>query len=447
MHIDDLATYEERERDFVRLNGAKAVADGFVNDATKIYCDQGMSSRLAFCRSGAPLAALLLLYEETVVYIPPSTKEAIEARLRLNWEDMLMLVDRGCIRPIIGHPLHYARKAHFNDLLSFKPPSVWARGDELARRFASGDEYWALAREVVPIEEMSAEPWIQAKWRKHFPNLSSRSLLGRIQTEIYTNFVDLCIYGYEPIARDLAALPDRAWGARRILELSELLTYPTLMGLGGTANYGLATASAVEEAMRHEYLGNPDIRVLGPEIDILLEGLAINVPTDLDPELVVQFHEDGMAHRLWRSLEELELQVAETRTRRMDALVDSAVTAEQIVQSTMREVKSIGYGARRARTEKLVRPWTDLSLKVGSAAALAAAARAPLGNDWMNAALAGVGATSLLAALKKFDDITAAVEGRVVDLIAERRTSKLATQLWWLSDWRRRQQGISTRLE
>jgi hypothetical protein len=445
MNQDDLASYEQRERAYVRQHGRRAVVDGFVDDATKIYVDLDLSSHLGFHRGGAPLSALLLLYEQTVVYVPPSSRQSIEYRMGMSWDHILMLIERGSIQPIIGHPLHYAGKGYFDDLMTFHPPSIWARGDELARRFAHGDEYWALARRIVPIDEMCAQPWIRAKWRRHFPRVSAENLAERIRTEIYTNFVDLCIYGYEPIACDLVALADRGWAARRILELSELLTYPTLMGLGGTANYGLSAASAIEAALQRGYIGSPDIRFLGPEVDILLNGLAIKVPTDLDPDLVVQFHQDGMASKLWRSLEELELLVAEEVAPPEDELVESAVTAQRAVETTMREIRSVGYGAMRSKAERIVRPWTDMTLKIGSAAALAAATHAPLGNDWMSAGIAGASGSSLLAVLKKFDDVTAAVERRVVDFIAERRTSKLATQMWWLAKWRQEVLNKSSR--
>jgi hypothetical protein len=114
----------------------------------------------------------------------------------------------------------------------------------------------------------------------------------------------------------------------------------------------------------------------------------------------------------------------------------------------MREVKSIGYGARRARTQKIVRPWTDLSLKAGSAAALAVAARAPLGNDWMNAALAGVGVTSLLVALKKFDDITVAIEGEAWDLDNLIKPTRDAMEgVFGLREWKGAPQATDDRVD
>jgi hypothetical protein len=435
MKTDDLLAYEERERAFVRANGDRAVTNGFVTDTRCIYSDRRLPGSLAFHRSGAPLAALLLLYEKTVVYIPPTTRDKIEARIGFPWSDLLTLVDRGCIQPIIGHPAHYARKPFFDDLLSFDPPSVWARGDELARRFANADEYWAMTPSVLPLPQMCAVKWVRAKFRRHFPSLSEKSLSERIATELCTNFVDLCIYGYEPLARDIAGLSDHDWSARRILEISELLTYPTLMGLGGTANYGLASSAAIDEAISAGQLSTTDVREIPPEAQILLDGLSINVPSNLNADLVVQFHHDGMAKPLWHALEELETQVAASAGE-SGSLVDSAVVAERLMNATMRELRGVGFRRQIGQSQRQL-PWVDLTVKVGAAALLTVATHAPIGSDWMTDALAGAQFAGTLYALKFADRITARVERRVSEAITARTSSRLATQLWWLTEWRR----------
>ncbi|WP_410628185.1 hypothetical protein [Amycolatopsis sp. cmx-8-4] len=439
MKIDDLLRYEETERDYVRTHGHRAVFDGFVSDATKIYADRLVPDRLGFHRAGAPLSALLLLYEQTVVYVPPTSKEVVQQRLGMKWDQFLALVERGCVQPIIGHPSHYARKAHINDLFSFKPPSVWARGDELARRFANADEHWEVAQRVLPLEEMVREAWVHAKYKKHFPHLTEKNLRERIATEICTNYVDLCIYGYEPIATGLATLPDRAWSVRRLLEASELLTYPTLMGLGGTPNYGISAPVAVAEAAGSEYLCLPEIRQFGPEVQLLLEGLALQVPTTMDVDTLVQFHQDGMARHLWSALQNLEYRVATAQATELDELVDSAVVAEQIIQSTLQDVRGVTFGSLRSAARRRVHPWTDLTVKLGSTLGVTAAAHGPLGLDWLNAALAGAQFAGLMFAFKGYDRLTAAAEKRLVEHLMRRKTSSLAVQLWWLSNWQHRQ--------
>lgn len=445
MDTNALLLYEEKERAFARTQGAKAVTEGFVSNATAIYSDLNPTDRLGFYRNGAPLPALLFLYETTVVYIPPADRSTIQRKLGVKWRDLLRLIEKGCIQPIIGHPTHYANRAHFDELFEYMPPSVWARGDELARKFANADEYWEMAESLLSLDEMAQVSWIRAKFQRHFPHLGERELSRRIATEVGTNFVDLCIYGYEPLARDLAGLSNLDWSTRRILETSELLTYPTLIGLGGTANYGLQTAPAVAEAASNAYIAPSPLRLVSGEAQLLLEGLSISAPGSIDVELILNFHKDGMSTHLWLALEELESKVAEVQLAEGGDLLESAVVAANVIRSTMREVRSVGYSALRSRTAATSRPWTDLTVKLGSTAAVTVAAHAPLGLDWVEAAVAGAGFASTMFAFKKFDAVTARVEERIVRHVAERHSSRLATQLWWLSDWRERA-GRSHRL-
>lgn len=437
MKRGDLEEYEERERSYVRSVGHRAMLGDFVGNASEIYANVRKSRRRAFHRSGSPLSALLLLYQQTVVYIPPASKKLIESRLGLKWDDLLELAERGCLQPVIGHPTHYAKKGHFDELLELGPPSVWARGDELARGFAGADEYWDIARALLPLEAMVQVPWLRQKYAAHFPRLGAQDLSERIEIELCTNFVDLCIYGYEPLARDLGALPDHDWSTRRILEVSELLTYPTLMGMGGTPNYGLSTDGAVRVAERHQYLGRVQYRELGVEAPILLEGLSISVPDQMGPSDVVQFHKDGMADHLWKALSALEHEVVVAQKESMGGLLDAAATAQEIVQQTLREVRGVVYGSERSRIHQSILPQVDLTMKVGSAVALTLAAHGPLGLDWTSAILGGTGAAGTLWAIKKFDSATARVEESLAERIASRGSSRLASQLWWLSGWKK----------
>lgn len=437
MKLADLERYEETERRYVRINGAAAVSDGYVVNAPVIYADRLLPSRLAFHRSNAPLAALLLLYEQTVVYLPPAPKEVLEARLGIAWDDFIGLVDARCIQPIIGHPTHYTRRPYFDEVFAFRPPSVWARGDELARRFANADEYWEEAPHVLPLDNLCRADWVRARFRKQFPHLSRESFLDRVKTEIVTNYVDLCIYGYGPLAKYLANLPDPAWAAKRLLEASELITYPTLMGLGGTANYGLRSDSAARSAELGEFV-LPGLRELGPEAHILVDGLGLNVP-ELTVDSVVQFHRDGMSSRLWQALEELETRVAYAQLAEVDEVIDVALVAEAAVRDMIREVRGPGYESLRSATRRRIRPWSDLTVKLGSTVGLTAAARNPIGLDWIQASLAGAQFAGLMFAFRGFEKAAAAVEERLTGLLVERKTSRLATQLWWLTRWRDQQ--------
>lgn len=434
MKLKELQLYEESERETARLYGPAAVSNGFIADGPLIYTDKLVSSRLAFHRQGAPLKALLLLYEQTVVYIPPADKSELEQRFGISWSDLLKLSERECIIPVIGHPTHYSDKVHFDSMLKLKPASVWARGDEIAHRFADGAEYWSIAKRIVPYADMSQTDWLQKRFQRHFPSLSSDSRLDRIQTELLTNFVDLCIHGYEPLATELVTLPDPGYAAKRLLEVSEILTYPSLMGLGGTPNYGLNSEIAVAEARGAEYLHRG--RELGPEAELLLRGLSIGFPRLMSPELIMQFHRDGMSTWLWQALAKLEHQVALKTESHSTELTDAATHAQEILAEALREVRGAGYSSLRSRSHDLARSTVGLTIKLGESSALATAAWGPLGHDWMNLALAGVQFSSVLLAAKKFESATNLAERRIADLIANRKTSPLASQLWWLSQWR-----------
>ncbi|TCO41039.1 hypothetical protein EV646_116130 [Kribbella antiqua] len=420
--------------------------DGVVTDARRLYKDVHLPERVGFARSGSPLTALLLLYEATVVYFPPAGKADLERRFGAEWNDLLELVELGSIKPIIGHPTHYARKGHFDDLFSFRPPSVWARGDELARRFADADSYWDQARAVLPISEMLQLAWVRRKFRKHFPSLSQKKLSERIEIELITNFVDLCIYGWSPLAHRLAGLPNVSHGARRILELSEILTYPTLIGMGGTPNYGLKTMTAIQSAVDEPVLlglDRSERRLVDESARLLVDGLDLSFPSSLDLSLVAQFHEDGMSRRLWRAMEALESEVSAAEIMVTDGLVDRAVIAEEILTGTLREVQGPGLRAARARTSRRSRAWTDFTIKIGSAAALSTAS-AVLGQDWLTALASGAAGVTVLWPTKVFDRSIDKVEKEIIDAVTERRAGAFATQLWWLSNWRRQHPSSRT---
>jgi hypothetical protein len=311
---------------------------------------------------------------------------------------------------------------------------VWARGDELARRFAGADGYWDIARAELSTMEMVGASWIRKKFKKQFPNVSEPSLTERIEIELITNFVDLCIYGWEPIAMDLARDPNRDYAARRILELSELLTYPTLMGMGGTPNYGFASDLAISRLTGRPHGPGP-ARHVGDLASLLVDGLDLRFPQSIDTDLVAQFHSDSMATRLWAALEALEDSLLEDE-RHATTAPDAAARAERTLLDTLREVRGPGLRDNRRRADRGAQTWVDLTMKVGTAAGLTVCSGA-LGIDWVAAAGLGTGVTGILPT-RVWDGSSQRVEEAIRDRLMVRRSGALATQVWWLSDWRKR---------
>jgi hypothetical protein len=219
-------------------------------------------------------------------------------------------------------------------------------------------------------------------------------LRERIAIEIQTNFVDLRIFGCEPLARAYANHFESK-SARRLLELSELLTYSSLMGMGGTPNHGLKSIQAItatQEAPLNVNVGRP----IGPEAKVLTDGMRLGVP-DLSGADIIQFHGDGMSRVLWKALEQLEREVADASPATLDDVAE------------------------------------------------ASAAHGALGLDWVQSTLAGIQGAGGLWALRVFDKATRELEWLVANEVTGRRAGRRAVQLWWLDEWRRSLNGIQRR--
>lgn len=436
MNLSALRSYEESERAAVHEFGPKAVVNGIITDASLIYSDHRLASRIAFQRSGSPLNALIWLYETTVVYVPPTTKGQLEKRFAMPWSTFMELAEAGSVQPIVGHPEHYHRRGYADELFGLRPPSVWARGDELAHAFSDASEYWALALAEMPAEEMVSIDWVVAKFRRHFPNLRTRALAERIAIELRTNFVDLCIFGYEPLARDLAALQDRSWSARRILELSELITYPSLMGMGGVPSYGFRSSAAISVASGSPlWMSAPMSKEFGPEAALLVEGLKLSIPGEVDTDALAQFHAEGMSKRLWKALGKLEAEVARSAQDPDDA-VEASIVAQRTISETLRRLNSVPSRSRASRHRKGARQASDLALKVGTVGGIALAGHGLLGLDWLAALLAGAALAPPFWTLRPLSAAVQSTEDRVWDMLQGRSRDDLAVQLWWLSRWR-----------
>lgn len=399
--------YEEFEREKARSYASTAIKNGFVHHAERIYSDIIKSKRLAFYRNGVPLMPLLFLYQQVVVYIPPCSKDEIFTRFSVSWDTLLGLIDSGLVIPIIGHPEHYADQSYFRELFERNPASVWARGDTLGIEYAHGNDYWKDAHKLIFPEDYLQDTFIVDKYKRHFPGLSKDELVKRIDTEIKTNYVDLCIYGYEDVAKELLKEEYINTGFRTIFELSERLVYPSLMGLGGIPNYGLNKPHFSRIAKLKKI---PDMIEHGPELSILTDGLLLTIPESFTPKIAVEFHKDDMAKKLWAALDSLQDTVASKEIFDSD-IAKRAIDAKKIVEQALKEINSVLYQSKRAKAKKIADSLTRI--------------------------------VSLLPYFPvSFEE---AISGSVEDMVTRMlkpKMSNFANQLWGLDDWAKAHQKL-----
>lgn len=435
MRRRELEDYEARERELARVKGAACAPAGFISDIRPLFSDQRYPVRLGVHRSGAPLDVLLLLYPATVIYVPPTTRDQLGQRFGMTVEEVVNLQRGGFVRPIIGHPSDYAGLDHLDELLEMRPPSVWARGDELAHVFADAASFWDEVRTDVPVQEMARIDWVRAKWRRHYPSATERSLTEKIEIELGTNYVDLCVFGFAPLARQIVELGDAAWSARRLLEVNEVATYPQLIGAGGTVNYGIRDAAAIEAAQR-DLLLRPAARFLGPEARIITTGLGLPTAPRLDTEALREFHRRGSADRLWKTFSILESELSTQGDTDGDdvALRDAASRAAEAVEAALRESQGLAYELERTEVDKRVGAAAQV-FKVAPAAGVVAAATTRFGYNPLAATIAGIsvlGGTHVASQLAPIRDRLRELDDLIVDRLMSRKFPPLVTQFWWL---------------
>ena len=402
--------YEADERSIARKYAAKAMSKGIVTRAERIYSDIHKSRRLAYYRQGVPLLPLLFLYEQVVVYIPPCSQEEIKKRFEVSWDVLIKLIKSNLIIPIIGHPPYYVDQPYLKELFDYKPASVWARGDELALEFANGREYWKHADMLTTPAHYFSDFTIIEKFKRQFPELTNTELAKRIDNEVKTNYVDLCIFGYENLATSLLMEDCRKWGARAIIDFSEKIVYPSLIGLGGTPNYALNKATY---SLPQSIKITPE-KAIGPELSILTDGLSLTIDERFTPDIAIQFHKDAMSKALWNALEALENAVAEKGVSK-DDLINRAHAATEIVTKTVRELNGAYYQIMKSKTYRTTGEITDFLFKV-------------------------VSIIPLLSSFEKMLERESAIKAAgFIEKAFAKKTPAIANQLWKLNEWSKNQ--------
>jgi hypothetical protein len=432
MNREELEDYERKERQIASSNGRLAVDHGYVTNVRPIFDDLRLPDSFGVQRRHAPLQILAWLYPTTIVYLPPMTERLLEARLGMHVEDFIELYDKGVARALIGHPVEYSNLKHFDPILRRRPPSVWARGDELAHRFAKAADYWKDARRLLPLSRICKLKWVRSKWKRHYPHLSGRALTNQIEIEVCTNYVDLCIFGWEPLAQFILEVPNPSWVAKRLLELNETITYPQLLGIGGTFNYGVQETHLMN-SIRSQSLVPVQARLIGKEARILLDGLSLTFPQFTDAETVLSFHKASLAPKLWSTMKDLEKQLAKPAAAlRLGSLAEASQKTEELISMALNDVRSIAFADARRRIGKEV----SFCVKSGSIATIALASRLSGVLGLLGSALAGIAVSEFAATTKPFDQLVSGIEDAITDWIMSKKFTPLATHLWWIQEWK-----------
>lgn len=354
----ELVALEDAERQVASDAVAKSRRRGYIATVNDLYPGMRLPSSVGYTRQGVPLLPLALLYEKLVVYVPPIDRPSLQTRWGTTYEDFVELVRCGIIQPLVGHIPDY-RSSHFRDLFeSGTPvPSVWTRGLTALTELGLGD---ALRpdRYSFDLEELSVQPSLVAKFKRHFPRYSDQRLHRRIRTELLTNLADLALFGEHEIIDDLERVapslpPDDL--ARTILLLSEVRAYPILFGLGGTANYDarLSQPPMLGEGLEWAIAHRDHRHVKADRYGALLKGIGIDVST-LAVDDVLEFHGSNDARLLRKAVAAFEREAqkaaASTTVGDLDPLLSEATELDSLLTAATRELRSPAERKRYDRT-------------------------------------------------------------------------------------------------
>jgi hypothetical protein len=305
--VAKLREYHDTQAQIVEHQNA-VVRRGYIDSPADIYPDIEFVNHSSYVRTPLPLGFLVLLYDRTVIFVPPVSESELAARFGLPFAKILALSRAKVVLPIIGNALDYGAD-HFDELLDLKPPSLWARGVCLLEQLGMGA---TLTEDgcPLPVREMAQLDSLRSKYATRFPTLDPETLEARTRQEILTNYADMCIFGEQAVADRLAALGDAQRTVDRLLLVNEVRTYPILFGMGGTANYD--SRSILNESASHQTLSplrdaSSDVSVLPHNLGVLLDGVGITVQ-NMSARDIAAFHADGKGRRLRAAVQHFEEQ-------------------------------------------------------------------------------------------------------------------------------------------
>lgn len=355
--LDELA---ENERAEVVRSAGRVVRKGRVQGPDDIYPDIKRPSALGFTRQGVPLLPMALLYERLVVYVPPSNRRALQARWRLTYEDFLKLVESDLVQPLVGH-IHDYTAPHFDPLFDGGAvvPSVWTRGVTLLATLGLED---TLKPETYSFDFdlLASQPSLVTKFKRHFPSYDAARLHERIKSELLTNLADLALFGeselVDALQRTAPSLPPDEL-ARSLLLLSEVRTYPTLFGLGGTANYDARYVEHLPmlgQDLEWALHSSQSRQLSVGQYESILGGIGLDVET-LTVDNVIDFHSSNDAKLLRKAIAAFEHQAhaiasSPRRDHDIDPVLAEALEVERILREVNRELRRPASSRRYDRT-------------------------------------------------------------------------------------------------
>jgi hypothetical protein len=404
LKLDFLLGFEAEESRRASERVSRTVSDGVVTNIRALYDDRiyipdGCTP--AFHRNGTPLYALPFIARRIVAFFSPKKQAAVEHDLRTPWPVALELARAGILFPIVAWPKDYGSEetAYLRPLFDSTvrtTVSMPVRGYKMVDLMGA-NRFFEQARRDSRLSELATLPQLKEKWATQFPTaaFSDDRLKSRVLTELHNNFVDLCIYGYEEVAMAAIEEPDPTIRAQTLLQSSELLTYPSLIGLDGRAQYRMNTRKA------NDFLV-PEIEprfVNLPVVQAILDGIDLNL-VDLvqTPSRYIQavqrVHEAGIVEeieRLHDRLVELIGEASDVEDDRLNAaakdLTDQLCVAKQEVESVAKTI-----GDKTAHYHKMA------AIGVGTGGALATLFMKQMGQVGLEFAAMGAAASAGSAA-------------------------------------------------
>ena len=422
-----LANYHLEQRDFVLGRTADLKRQGLVEGYKDVYPDVykriHKNKGVAYIRGNVSLKLMALIYDVTIIFIPPITKRQIEHRFDISYDDLLELCRYNIVIPIIGNVANYTAP-HFTELFNLPnpPSSLWARGLALLDVFDMGNRL-EIARESLPIADM-----IECK--DVFKSYQSRALSvpilagtgkiklqKRIEDDIALMYANLCIFGCEKDAVALSSLiPAEIYSQLRIM--NEVLVYPTLFGLDSQPNYNLDKLKDVSKVPLNQDTFNP---VYAPqkELAILFGGIGIDVES-VSVADIVECHGDEIGKQLRGAL--ISFNEYCYSQLRHDASVDEvtiynkAEFFQEKLKEVVREFQVVQYAQMDKRVDRLTNTFQIGSVAIGALVPILEPTLAPI-------SIFGAGGTLMLSLPSKLANF-------ITKLEAEGRQSKFLANMW-----------------
>lgn len=415
-----LAAYDDDEGTLVLSQCAVAISRGHIELPSDLYPDLPVVKCTAYTRTPLPLSFLVFLYDRTIIFVPPASREDLEQRWGMSFEAVVTLARAGILQPIIRQAVDYGAP-HFEPLLETRPPALFSRGVSLLDRLGLGNTL--VENECpLPVSDIARLPALRRKYQTYYPQLTSEELTERIKREVLVNYADLWIFGEGELADSLQHFKDAHEIAQRLFLANEVRTYPTLFGMGGTANYDrefLSSESSIFAGL--DFARNKkEARIIPDSLPLLLTGLNINV-REVGAETVIQFHQSGYGEKLRNAMSYFESKAhkvnkvkGESLTRQ--ELLDVASDLQRIITAAAKELSSPQFARQARRLENATR----LTLRVGS----------PALGGWLGhvvgaSILEGIGGASILEQL-----IVEPKKDKIVDAVLSARFNPGLANLW-----------------